>query len=57
MSRPCDSPSRHRNVGLLKKIADLEDNMDVRRLQELDDKATARFRKYLAAYRILTSKT
>ena len=38
------------------KIADLEDNMDIRRLQEVDDKSTARFRKYLAAYRLLTSE-
>jgi hypothetical protein len=38
------------------KIADLEDNMDIRRLQEVDDKAAARFRKYLAAYRILSGK-
>jgi (p)ppGpp synthase/HD superfamily hydrolase len=39
------------------KIADLEDNMDIRRLQEVDDKATARFRKYLAAYRFLISSS
>ena len=32
------------------KIADLEDNMDIRRSQEVDDEATLRFRKYLAAY-------
>lgn len=31
------------------KLADLEDNMDIRRLQEV-----ARFKKYLAAYRFLT---
>lgn len=37
------------------KLADLEDNMDIRRLQELDEKATVRFRKYLAAYRDLRS--
>lgn len=36
------------------KLADLEDNMDIRRLQELDEKATKRFEKYLAAYRFLS---
>jgi hypothetical protein len=30
------------------KIADLEDNMDIRRLKEIDEKVAARFRKYLA---------
>jgi hypothetical protein len=35
------------------KIADLEDNMDIRRLQEADDKAAARFRNYPVACRIL----
>ena len=39
------------------KIADLEDNMDIRRLQEVDDKAAGRFCKYLAAYRLLTGKS
>jgi (p)ppGpp synthase/HD superfamily hydrolase len=39
------------------KLADLEDNMDIRRLQEVDDKATKRFKKYLAAYRLLSSKS
>jgi hypothetical protein len=35
------------------KLADLEDNMDIRRLQEVDDKAAERFRRYLAAYNVL----
>lgn len=35
------------------KIADLEDNMDVRRLEELTDKDLARIRKYLHAWRFL----
>lgn len=35
------------------KLADLEDNMDIRRLQDVDEKAAARFKKYLAAYRVL----
>ncbi len=38
------------------KIADLEDNSDIRRLQEVDDKAVARLRKYLAAYHRLTAR-
>lgn len=37
------------------KIADLEDNSDIRRLQQVDDKAVARLRKYLSAYRLLTA--
>jgi hypothetical protein len=36
------------------KLADLEDNSDIRRLQCLDDKAVARFRKYMRAHRFLT---
>ncbi len=35
------------------KLADLEDNMDIRRSQEVDEKAATRFKKYLAAYRSL----
>jgi (p)ppGpp synthase/HD superfamily hydrolase len=37
------------------KLADLQDNMDIRRLQEVDDKAVARFKRYLAAYTTLGS--
>ena len=36
------------------KIADLEDNMDIRRLQTVDERTSARLRKYLAAHRTLT---
>ena len=36
------------------KLADLEDNSDIRRLKGVDDKAVARLRKYLFAYRYLT---
>lgn len=38
------------------KIADLEDNSDIRRLRELDDKSVERLRRYLAAHRRLTAK-
>lgn len=38
------------------KLADLADNMDIRRLQEVDDKAAKRFKKYLAAYRELQTQ-
>ncbi|MDH4477055.1 MAG: hypothetical protein QE274_11300 [Verrucomicrobiaceae bacterium] len=37
------------------KLADLQDNMDLRRLQEVDEKAVARFKRYLAAYTTLGS--
>jgi hypothetical protein len=36
------------------KLADLEDNSDIRRLKEVDEKAVGRLRKYLFAYRYLT---
>jgi len=36
------------------KLADLEDNSDIRRLKEVDEKAVTRLRKYLFAYRYLT---
>jgi (p)ppGpp synthase/HD superfamily hydrolase len=38
------------------KNADLEDNADIRRWQELDDYAVKRLRKYAVAYRRLTAK-
>ena len=38
------------------KLADLENNMDIRRLQEVDEKAAKRFKKYLAAYRELQTQ-
>jgi hypothetical protein len=36
------------------KMNDLSDNMDIRRLNELDDIAVSRIRKYLKAYKFLT---
>ena len=42
-------------IAMEAKLADLEDNMDIRRLQEVDEKATKRFKKYLAAYRHLSA--
>jgi len=39
------------------KLADLEGNMDIRRLQEVDEKAVSRFKKYLNAYKVLHSVT
>ena len=36
------------------KLADLEDNLDIRRLATLTDRDTERPRRYLAAWRILT---
>jgi (p)ppGpp synthase/HD superfamily hydrolase len=37
------------------KIADLEDNSDIRRLSEVDEKTMERFKRYLAAYKKLTA--
>ncbi len=36
------------------KLADLEDNMNIRRLQQIGEKDTARLQKYLNAYHFLT---
>lgn len=36
------------------KLADLEDNSDVRRVREVNEKTLARFKKYLTAYTRLT---
>jgi hypothetical protein len=36
------------------KLADLEDNSDIKRLKGIDEKAVGRLRKYLFAYRYLT---
>lgn len=41
-------------LGLEVKLADLEDNMDIRRLQEITDNDVARLRKYLNAWRFLS---
>lgn len=40
-------------IGRMVKIYDLEDNMDIRRLDELSDESVARLRKYLKAYHFL----
>jgi hypothetical protein len=37
------------------KIADIEDNMDIRRLEQIGDKDVQRLRKYLKAWRQLNS--
>ena len=37
------------------KIADLEDNSDIRRLSELDDRSVERLRRYLRAHKRLTA--
>ena len=42
-------------IGRIVKIHDLEDNMDIRRLNELSDKSVERLRKYLKAYNFLKS--
>lgn len=42
-------------IGRQVKIHDLEDNMDVSRLNEITDETVARLRKYLAAYHFLKS--
>jgi (p)ppGpp synthase/HD superfamily hydrolase len=36
------------------KLADLEDNSDIKRMKSVDEKAVGRLRKYLFAYRYLT---
>ena len=40
-------------IGLHVKIADLEDNMDIRRLPDITDRDVVRLRKYLRAWRYL----
>ena len=40
-------------IGKEVKIADLEDNMDIRRLQKITEDDVARFRKYLRAWQYL----
>lgn len=42
-------------IGRMVKIHDLEDNMDIRRLDELSDESVGRLRKYLTAYHYLQS--
>ena len=36
------------------KLADIEDNLDIRRLTTLTDRDAERLRRYLAAWRVLT---
>ena len=38
------------------KLADLEDNTDIRRLQQIDERSVTRFRKYWSAYKKLSAK-
>lgn len=40
-------------IGKEVKIADLEDNMDIRRLKEIKEEDVARLRKYLSAWQYL----
>lgn len=40
-------------TGHMVKIHDLEDNMDIRRLDEISDESVTRLRKYLKAYHFL----
>lgn len=40
-------------IGLQVKIADLEDNMDIRRLPDITDRDVVRLRKYLRAWHYL----
>lgn len=40
-------------IGKEVKIADLEDNMDIRRLKEITDEDVARLRKYLRSWKYL----
>lgn len=42
-------------IGRIVKIHDLEDNMDIRRLDKLSDESVTRLRKYLKAYHFLKS--
>ena len=44
-------------VSLRVKIADLEDNMDVRRIHELTEKDLARLNRYMSAWRSLINQT
>lgn len=43
-------------IGRKVKLADLKDNMDITRLNELTDKDIERLKKYYKAYKILTEK-
>jgi (p)ppGpp synthase/HD superfamily hydrolase len=41
-------------IGLRVKLADMQDNMDIRRLQDLRDKDLARLQKYIKGWHYLT---
>lgn len=45
--------SRLNSIGRQVKLHDLEDNMDITRLEELSEKDISRLNKYLRAYRYL----
>lgn len=47
--------AKQNRIGRIVKIHDLEDNMDIRRLEEISDESVARLRKYLKAYHFLRS--
>lgn len=47
------SRAKQNNIGRIVKIHDIEDNLDVFRLTQLDEAMTARYNKYLKAYRFL----
>ena len=47
--RSLTHPVAHRG-----KLADIKDNLDIRRLATLTDRDTERLRRYLAAWRVLT---
>ena len=42
-------------IGRVVKIHDLEDNMDLRRLESIDDRMKERLNRYIRSYRFLTS--
>jgi (p)ppGpp synthase/HD superfamily hydrolase len=45
--------AKQNSIGKIVKLADLEDNLDIRRLPELGDNDLIRLNKYLRAYRYL----
>ena len=51
VDRSARNPISHRV-----KIADLEDNMDVRRIHDLTEKDVARLKRYMSAWRSLTNQ-
>ena len=49
--------AKKNSIGRVVKIHDLEDNLNVMRLDEMTPEMATRFNKYLRAYRYLTSQT